>query len=543
MAGENQAGTADQAIARRDPMQQLQSAMEMFSGKTATTTESPTTTTTKSNLTAEQLQALIDSAMAPLNQAAHAAGIIPFTDTTLALGRSQIAAETAAKYAGTTTSTSGGTKTVVQQPTLSKANLGKALPGMLLTQGVGAVANPIMKALAKKTGLDQLGKKGASMIEGIGSDATGSSQSAIQAATDADLAAGIGAGTSASMDALAMASPGLADSLISSSEASIAADALSGSAAGASDSILDTAAQYLEDFGDWLGFKDGGVVNVKKYADGGQVFIDRAVPMSTVEDKSKQNPLINALMEQYQTKPTIDAVNIPEYDISSLSGGADAGTTGTTEGSVGSVGTSAIGAGNVGTSMGIAAASAIGGPVAGLAVALGLNAMDAPQSVQSIAISALAEALGISSSTDSTSSNNSDASNATGIAGVGLGDANAGPPGDSNGDGNGSSDGDGGSAGSTGDGGASGGDGGGASGGDGGGGGGGGDGGEATGGNIRGPGNGTSDSIPARLSNGERVITAKTNQAIEELFPGFFHMLEQEFNPQAAAVQQAKGKA
>lgn len=69
-------------------------------------------------------------------------------------------------------------------------------------------------------------------------------------------------------------------------------------------------------------------------------------------------------------------------------------------------------------------------------------------------------------------------------------------------------------------------------------------GGYATGGEISGPGTGTSDSIPARLSDGETVITAKTTQKAKEMFgEDFFLRLEAEFNAPAAARQMTKGRA
>jgi len=66
----------------------------------------------------------------------------------------------------------------------------------------------------------------------------------------------------------------------------------------------------------------------------------------------------------------------------------------------------------------------------------------------------------------------------------------------------------------------------------------------AQGGEVSGPGTGTSDSIPARLSDGETVITAATTAKVKELFgDDFFHNLEKEFNAPAAARQIAKGRA
>lgn len=64
------------------------------------------------------------------------------------------------------------------------------------------------------------------------------------------------------------------------------------------------------------------------------------------------------------------------------------------------------------------------------------------------------------------------------------------------------------------------------------------------GGEISGPGTGTSDSIHAKLSDGETVITAQTTAKVKELFgEDFFHNLEKQFNAPAAVKQKMKGRA
>lgn len=64
------------------------------------------------------------------------------------------------------------------------------------------------------------------------------------------------------------------------------------------------------------------------------------------------------------------------------------------------------------------------------------------------------------------------------------------------------------------------------------------------GGEVDGPGTGTSDSIPARLSDGETVVTAQTTAKVKELFgEDFFHNLEKQFNAPAAVKQKMKGRA
>ena len=56
---------------------------------------------------------------------------------------------------------------------------------------------------------------------------------------------------------------------------------------------------------------------------------------------------------------------------------------------------------------------------------------------------------------------------------------------------------------------------------------------------FRSPGTSTSDSIPAKLSDGEYVIDAKT---VDALGPDFFQKLQAMFNPEAIASQAAKGR-
>ena len=64
------------------------------------------------------------------------------------------------------------------------------------------------------------------------------------------------------------------------------------------------------------------------------------------------------------------------------------------------------------------------------------------------------------------------------------------------------------------------------------------------GGAVQGAGTGTSDSIDAKLSDGETVITAQTTQKAKAMFgEDFFHRLEQQFNAPAAAAQIRKGVA
>ena len=136
--------TGDTAIAERDPFSQISNALSLFTGKTTTQTTGPSTQVTSSNMTPEQLNAIIQEAMAPANLASHASGM--YGDTSLALGRAQIAAQTAGKYAGQTTTQTGSTTTQKVQSPLGQA--GGTLLGTLLAASMGN------KAVKSLTGVD-----------------------------------------------------------------------------------------------------------------------------------------------------------------------------------------------------------------------------------------------------------------------------------------------------------------------------------------------------------------------------------------------------
>lgn len=542
MAGE----VSNTPIQQKDPIASLLDTINMYSGKSTTSTTGPSSSTTKSNITPDQLEALISSAMAPLSQAAHGAGISPYSDTTLALGRGQVAAEIGAKYAGTTTTESGktSTQTTAQNP-ITGGGIKNALKASLTGQAIkGLAVNPITKALAKKTGLSDIGDKAADWIANLGT--------APANAAAADTAGGLIAGDSLpSMDSLMAQSPGADLALSSFTDSTVADAGVSGASDAASDILsssvpdigIDTAAEDFIDYG--MFFADGGVVSTKKYADGGNVFVDRFTPSSTKPDASAVTPEINALYQEI-VPSTTNKTSSKKDPLAGLSnvgdsgGGADSGTTGVT----GVSSDSSFGLSTTGLGIAAAHGMAVGGPM-GAVTAMGMNA------IGQTAIAAISQAIsaissGISSQADANAVSTGLSADSTG-EGISTGPAgsNAGPGG--TGIGVGAASGIGAGIGdavgavstgvSSGDGGA-----GGVGAGDGGGGVGAGEG-LATGGNINGPGTGTSDSILAHLSDGERVITAKTNEAVEKMFPGFFHMLEQEFNPQAAVSQVRKGQA
>jgi hypothetical protein len=146
--------TGDTAIAERDPFSQISNALSLFTGKTTTQTTGPSTQVTSSNMTPEQLNAIIQEAMAPANLASHASGM--YGDTSLALARAQIAAQTAGKYAGQTQTNTGSTTTQKVQSPLGQA--GGTLLGTLLAASMGN------KAL-KSVGVD-LADKLTGMLKG-----------------------------------------------------------------------------------------------------------------------------------------------------------------------------------------------------------------------------------------------------------------------------------------------------------------------------------------------------------------------------------------
>lgn len=149
------ATVSDSPIAARDPVAQLNSIMGLFSGGSQTTTTGPSTSSTKSNLTADQLNALIADAMAPLNQASHGAGLSTYSDTNLALGRAQVAAKIGAQTAGTTTTESGKTATTTKAGTLTQPG---ALKSLATGAGLSMLLSPVLKGVSKGVGLDKMAK-------------------------------------------------------------------------------------------------------------------------------------------------------------------------------------------------------------------------------------------------------------------------------------------------------------------------------------------------------------------------------------------------
>lgn len=483
---------ADPNLTKSNPLDYLGGLLDLYNGKESTTTDSPTTTTssTRSNMTDAQLQSIIGSAMAPVNAAQHTAGM--YGSTPLAIARGQIAAETAAKNAGNTTTqtSSGGTRTTTT-PGLAD-RLSSAAPGFLLTQ-FGAPA--LKKLMAGQNPLS-------SIADIFGAESVGPAAGALSPDILGSLGATDAFGTAADMSSLA--SNGM-DSLLADG-ASFVPDVLGGigdlfSSGGFEVGNFLDLGQFLKDgglvkaAGKKPGYASGGFVDSKRAAISGDMGVDvnPQISASGAVDPNPQIPGLSGSTPAAST-PTSQAQTLKQYadaqiaahmDMSGSVGGAGGGpSNGTLGGAVSGFGGMALG-----MALGV-------GPSLGNVMGMGINAM------------------------------NSQSGNSDGVAGpgesgwgmdLGQGDGSVGSAGP--GDGGWGADlgmGDGGD----------------------------GSGDMATGGDVRGPGTGTSDSVPANLSDGETVVTAKTTQLVKKhLGEDFFLKLEQAFNPAAAMAQVAKGRA
>lgn len=521
---------ADAAIPIRDPIAGLNSILDLYSGKTTTTSTAPetTTSTTRSNMTAEQMQSQIDMAMAPLNVASHGAGLSTYSDTNLALGRAQVAGDIAAKNAGNTTTqtTSGRTTTQTTPGALSSSRIGDTLSSLAVTQ-LGA---PILKKLGQNQSLvnlqDSISNTGSNMLDSI-------------------------LGTSTPMESVGRVNSSGATDVISSGIEALGntdlTDAITqGAATSAGSGLLDTISQGASDAGDWFkslfaeggmvrkGYADGGYADAAQdiqadsgdgYAEGGTAYIDRPAASSNLVAQSTVNPILQAngaiapaasgtvgasasdlLLNYVRATASGSKMQDPNADTSSQSVGAVGPQLGAVAPgpTIGQAGLANAGL----TAMGLM------GPVGALAAKALSMATDTP-TLQAMVSNSLNSIPGEADPGVAAGTNDA----LTGFLSLhdnfGTGGGNGGVQGDR---GPGGSSGEAGAAAAgAGPGGP----------------------GEATGGPIRGPGTGTSDSIPAKLSDGEYVIDAKT---VDALGPDFFQKLQQMFNPEAIASQAAKGR-
>ena len=527
---------ADSPIAIRDPIAGLNSILDLYSGKTTVTKTDPetTTSTTRSNMTPEQLQSQIDMAMAPLNVASHGAGLSTYSDTNLALGRAQVAGDILAKNAGnTTTQTSSGRTTTQTTPgALSSSRIGDTLSSLAVTQ-FGA---PILKKIGQSSALqglqDSIANTGSNMVDSIIGSIGGGAAPGSMAAIDPST----GATTDALGDFIAT---------------QVGTNAVS---SGAGSGLLDTISSGAGDVVDWFknlfaeggmvrkGYADGGYADAAQdiggggddgYAEGGTAYVDRPAKSSNLTNQSAINPVLQANGEIAPPAPAgtvgASASDLLLNYIKSASSGRQMQdpTQDTTSQSAGSVGPQlgAVAPGPTIGQAGLANAGLTALGMLGLPGALAAKAISAATdtpSLQAMLVNSMRAMPGEADPTAGAAVNALDAhlalndnygTSAPSYGSGGRGEANA--PGPSNngiganaGDANGVGAGPGTAS-------------------------------AASGGKIRGPGTSTSDSIPAKLSDGEYVIDAKT---VDALGPDFFQKLQQMFNPEAIASQAAKGR-
>ena len=217
---------ADTAIAERDPLAGLSSALQLFTGKTTTQTEGPSTQTTTSNLTSDQLNAIIQEAMAPAGLASHAAGM--YGDTSLAMARAQIAAQTAGKFAGQTVQNTGKTLTTKAQP-----QLGSASGGILGTILAASMGN---KAIKNLSGVDLADKA----MKGLKSAMTPSPEAGIGGASGSDASLFYDAGAGEAPLGASVASAAGTDALAAGMGGATGAEMSLFSDLGAGSDLLDT---------------------------------------------------------------------------------------------------------------------------------------------------------------------------------------------------------------------------------------------------------------------------------------------------------------
>lgn len=477
---------SDTPIKERDPIGGLTSILDLYSGKKTVTTDSPTTTTesTKSNLTADMLNNQIDMAMAPLNQASHASGLSTYSDTTLALGRGQVAADIAAKNAGTTrtVTTSGGTRTTETPGALSGSRSGDTAQSLLMNQILMPTAKRVLNPLT--TGISDAIGKGADSIIGSILGGGGADVGAM-AAVDA---------SGASTDVLGDFIAGNFGNTVGAGVTSGAGDALSG--------IGDTVAKGASDAFDWvknlLDFAEGGYVDsdvdADGYATGG--FVDTHVSRSNLQSNFS-DPKISAsgdIGDSDIIDPRAAPKSATNPILSAAGGGSRNGKSdlpNTDPQPNDTSGNAPITAANIAMSM-----AGMINPILGMILSSITGAASVPGVIAGNMINA----------SDNNFNNNFNKEVAVGPNPEPKTDTNATESTDPQGMGT--------------------------------------IGGEsttsmATGGQVRGPGTGTSDSVSAHLSDGEYVIDAKT---VAALGPEFFQAIQAKFNPEAIASQSAKGR-
>lgn len=494
----------DTPIKERDPIAGLTSILDLYNGKQTVTTTSPetSTSTTKSNLTQDQINNQIDMAMAPLNQASHAAGLSTYSDTTLALGRGQVAADTAAKYAGNTTtqSNSGKTTTTTTPGALSAGKIGDTLGALATNQILMPMAKKVLNPISDSISA-AIGKGADSIISSI----PGFGDSMISGGGDI---AGVTVGA------------GIPDSSIVTQGLDLlpTSEAVTGAISGAGDVI----AQGADDLWKWLTAADGGLITEEEadgFAAGG--FVDKHVSRSNLTDPWS---VITGLFANGDIAPTVaDTARNPDLvQQGTIGGGKGIPAPGP------SLDPSDPTSPNYGLTQdemdtnrnsGIVTIAGLVNPILGFAMS---QALGAP-SLQQTLMTRLTDAMGLTNSSMDTAVRRADEAqkqlspeekapdadmqavqdaidhDTSGDRPVGnlqtKGDPTVNSPeGDSN---------------------------------------------MSEGGAVAGAGTSTSDSIHTMLSDGEYVIDAKT---VAALGPEFFQAIQAKFNPAALKSQAAKGR-
>jgi len=606
------ATSSDQPLALRDPIAGLNSILDLYNGKTTVQDISGTTTTqagetntssTKSNLTPDQIQTQIDAAMAPLNAASHAAGLSTYNDTSLALGRAQAAADVAAKYAGTTTTSTVGPKVTTTDPrtvttstpgALAPSRIGSTLSGLAQT----ALINPILSKAQKSSTVqnaissvtDPIGAMADNILNPVDSSATGGENAIVRQAMGGLDASGNVANYAADATTNAVANAAtdtgttIATNAITDAGAQTVADtgtqtavdtgtaAATGATSGAGDLVASAGnaiSNAASSASDWISsfFAEGGLVKKpsNSFADGGQVsaagmdggddsdgyatggYIDRFVAPTNITNQSDQTPVQMANGDVAPPTPAPAAGATDNNPISNIPSVGDTATANLISQITGKGGPSVAQSDSAATSASKPSLGSYGPTIGDISPAnLGISALGLMGPIGTLAssvISAVTGTTGIAPMLANTLGIGAQPGEADPAA------ANPTPTNDAltgflalnnNFDTNPAPD-------TTtpantgGNTGTNTGGGFGANAGDAGGVGGntGGTASAAEGGTISGPGTSTSDSIPTNLSDGEYVIDAKTVQA---LGPEFFQKIQAMFNPEAIASQRAKGR-
>lgn len=167
------------ALAQDNTATQVQQWLNLLSGSQTTDTTSPSTETTQGNLTTDQMSSIVQSilggtqGLASVAMGQKAGGMYDSTTNTQLTNDllSRITTQVASANAGKTTTSSGSVTTKATPSALSQVSSASALTSLGLV-GASALASPILKAAAKKTGLTDGAQSVADWITGLGAGAS-----------------------------------------------------------------------------------------------------------------------------------------------------------------------------------------------------------------------------------------------------------------------------------------------------------------------------------------------------------------------------------